>query len=104
MVEEVMREILWTDSAKLTFNNIVEYLHKEWTQKEVEKFINTTTVWLSTLRRFPEMCRPSLKKKNIRIGILNKNTRVIYHYKPGKKQIEILLFWNPKQNPASFKY
>jgi len=50
------------------------------------------------------MCRPSAKRKNVRIGIINKRTQLVYHYKPGKKQIEILLFWDPKQNPAKFKY
>ena len=50
------------------------------------------------------MCRPSLKRKNVRIGIINKHTQVVYHYQPRKKEIVILLFWNFKQNPAKFKY
>jgi len=104
MVEEVIEEIQWTESAKHTFNTIVEYLRKEWSEKEVEKFISRTSEMLSTLKRYPEMCRPSLKRKNVRIGILSKHTQLVYHYKPRKKQIEILLFWSPKQNPARFKY
>lgn len=104
MVEEVIGEILWTDSAKITFNNIVEYLRQEWTEREVEKFVNSTAELLSNLKRYPEMCRPSTKRKNIRIGIINKRTQLVYHYKPRRKQLEILLFWNPKQDPAKFKY
>jgi hypothetical protein len=50
------------------------------------------------------MCRPSQKRKNVRIAILNKHTQMVYHFKPRKKQLQILLFWNPKQNPAKFKY
>ena len=104
MVEEVVKEILWTDKARLTFNNNVDYLRSEWTEKEVEKFIANTTKMLSTLKRYPEICRPSLKRKNVRIGILNKYTQLVYHYNPRKKQIVILLFWNPKQDPAKLKY
>ncbi len=104
MAGEVIEEILWTDTAKLTFNNIVEYLRKEWTEREVQQFINRTSTLLSTLKRYPEMCRPSLKRKNVHMGVLNKHTQLVYHYKPRKKQIEILLFWNFKQNPAKFKY
>jgi plasmid stabilization system protein ParE len=89
MGEEVIEEILWTDSAKSTFNNIVEYLRKEWSEREVQKFVNNTLEMISTLKRYPEMCRPSLKRKNVRIGILNKHTQLIYHYKPGKKKQEI---------------
>ncbi len=104
MAEEVIEQILWTPKASLSFNRIVEYLRKEWSEKEVEKFIATTMEFLSVLKRYPEMCRPSIKRKYVRIGILNKHTQLIYHYKPRKKQIEILLFWNFKQDSANWKY
>ena len=77
MGEEVIEEILWSDSAKRSFNNIIEYLHKEWTEKEVQKFIDVTTEMIFSLKRYPEMCRPSLKRKYVRIGILNKKTQLI---------------------------
>jgi plasmid stabilization system protein ParE len=104
MAEEVIREILWTDSGKISFNKIVEYLREMWTEREVERFVNRTSEMLATLKRYPETCRPSSKRKNVRIGILNKHTQLVYHYKPRSKQLQILLFWNPKQDPAKFKY
>ena len=104
MAEEIELEIFWTDSAKISFGKIVDYLQKAWTDREVEKFVNRTDEWLSTLKRYPEMCRPSTKRKNTRIGILDKHTQIVYHYKPRKKQIELLLFWGMKQNPGKFKY
>lgn len=104
MAEEIVQEILWTGSAKITFNNIMEYLQEKWSDKEVERFVNSTIKMLSTLKHYPEMCRPSAKRKYVRIGILNKQIQLVYHYKPGKKQIKILLFWGMKQNPAKFKY
>jgi len=39
MAEEVIGEILWTDSAKKSFNKIIEYLETNWTEREVSKFI-----------------------------------------------------------------
>ena len=42
MAEEIIQEVLWAESAKISFNRIVEYLKKEWTEKEVTKFINST--------------------------------------------------------------
>ncbi len=59
---------------------------------------------MTTLQRFPESCRPSLKRKNVRIGILDKHTQLIYHYSPQKKQITIILFWGMKQNHNKLKY
>ncbi len=104
MAEEIVQEIQWTDSAKFTFNKIIEYLRREWTEREVENFVTRLKEMLSTLKRYPEMCRPSNKRKNVRIGILDKHTQIIYHYKPGKRQIEVLLFRGMKQDPSKFKY
>lgn len=83
---------------------IITWLRQEWTEKEVDMFIHLSEEMLSVLKRYLEMCRPSTKRKNVRIGILAKHTQLIYHYKPRKKQLEILLFWGIKQNPAKFKY
>jgi plasmid stabilization system protein ParE len=104
MDEIIVEEIKWTDTAKLSFSKIIHYLDENWSEKEILKFINRTEEVLLTLQRYPEMCRPSLKRKNVRIALLNKHTQMIYHYNPKKRRIEILLFWGMKQNPAKFKY
>ncbi len=104
MAEIIVAEILWADSAKLSFNKIVEYLRENWSEKEIEKFVKRTAEVLSALKYYPDMFRPSLKRKNVRIALLNKHTQMVYHYKPGRKQIEVLLFWGMKQNPAKFRY
>lgn len=103
-MNEVISEILWTNSAKSSFQNIVEYLRKEWSETEVEKFLKRVDDFIITLKKYPEMCRPSLKRKNVRIGILDKHTQIIYHFRPGKNQIKILLFWGMKQNPSKSRY
>ena len=104
MAEEVVREILWTPTAEKSFKKIVNYLEKNWTEREVGNFVNETVDLLSNIQRQPEMCRPSLKRKNVRIGTMNKHTQIVYHYQPRKKELVILLFWSPRQNPAKFKY
>ena len=104
MTAETVQEILWTDSAKITFQNIIAWLRQEWSEKEVDKFINRTEELLALLKRYPEMCRLSIKRKNVRISIIDKHTKLVYHYNQRKRQIVILLFWGMKQNPANFKY
>ncbi len=103
MAEGVV-EVLWTDRAKLTFNSIVDYLHDKWTHKEVENFIGRTSHFISTIMKYPEMCRASRKRPNIRIGIITRHTQIVYHFKPRKKQIVILYFWGTQQDPSRFKY
>lgn len=97
-------EILWTPSATKSFDQIVLYLIENWSAKEVVTFVSRTTSVIDMLKRYPEMCGPSTKRKNVRISILNKHTKMVYHYKPRKKQIEILLFWSMKRSPEKFKY
>ncbi len=59
---------------------------------------------IATLQGYPESCRPSIKRKNVRIGILDKHTQLVYHYNSKQKQITVILFWGMKQNPSKFKY
>ena len=49
MAEIIVDRILWTDSAKLSFNKIVKYLKDNWTEREIEKFVKRTNKVLSTL-------------------------------------------------------
>lgn len=104
MVEIKVDEILWTDEAKLSFDKIIAYLKANWSEKEIKQFLNRTNDVLATLKRYPEMFRASTKRKNVHIAILNKHTKMVYHYKPGKKRIVLLQFWGMKQNPARFKF
>ncbi len=103
-MEEEVRTVLWSETAKKSFAGIIEYLEKEWSEKEIQKFLTRTEEVLNLLKRYPEMNQPSSKRKNVRIVILNKHTKLVYHYLPKKKQITILLFWGMKQNPLRFKY
>jgi plasmid stabilization system protein ParE len=103
-MDQVIDEVFWSDSAKISFDKIIEYLTNNWSNKEIEKFVNRTNEVLSTLKRYPEMCRPSLKRKNVRIALLNKHTQMVYHFKPRKRQIEVLLFWGMKQDYRKFNY
>jgi plasmid stabilization system protein ParE len=63
MMPDVVEVILWTDSAKITFHKITEWLRQACTEKEMNKFIQLTEEMLATLKRYPEMCRPSTKRK-----------------------------------------
>jgi len=50
------------------------------------------------------MFKTSEKKKNIRKGFVTKHTSLYYRVKPRKKSIELLAFWDNRQNPKKFKY
>jgi len=103
MAEEIIK-VYWSATAQKSFDNIIAYLGAEWTEKEIQKFVQRTESVLALIQRYPEMSQPSNKRKNVRLFILNRHTKLVYNYLPKKKQITLLLFWNMKQNPANFKY
>ena len=103
-MDEIAANIIWTKKAADTFNSIIGYLYKEWSEKEVLSFINTTDITISKLSHYPEIGRLSIKRKNTRIFILNTHTTITYHFSSSKNQITILLFWNQRRNPKSFIY
>lgn len=103
-MEEVVKVVIWADSAQSSFDNIINYLTENWTEKEIKKFVARAENVIAVLRRYPEMGRPSETRKNVRITILNKHTKMVYHYLPSRKRLTLLLFWNMKRNPAGFKY
>ena len=103
-MDEKIIEIVWTKKASDTFYCIINYLKEEWTEKEVQNFIRETNSLILKLSQHPEIGRPSQKRKNTRIYILNKHTTLTYHFGSRKNKITILLFWNQKRNPKDFIY
>jgi plasmid stabilization system protein ParE len=104
MVEAVVQSVSWSTSAKASFNKIIEYLAVNWSQKEIANLIIRTEEIITILKSYPEMGRPSAKRKGVRIFLLNRHTQIIYFYKPLKKEIVILHFWGMKQNPSKLRY
>jgi plasmid stabilization system protein ParE len=81
-----------------------EYLAENWSSKEIGNLIERTEKTIAVLKCYPEMGRPSAKRKGVRIFLLDRHTQLIYFYKPLKKEIVILHFGGMKQNPQKFKY
>ena len=38
----MVKEIIWTPQAQITFNNVIDYLQNKWTEKEIVKFVEST--------------------------------------------------------------
>ena len=91
-------EVVWTERAKAGFNQIVEYLEKHWTEKEVEQFVDQCFEFLELLKQHPEMLQKTNKYKNVHRGPLNKLTILTYRVKPRKQQIQLINIRAAKQN------
>ena len=82
----------------------VDYLKENWTDKEVEKFINLVEKKVYNLSSHPQLGVSRNKKyPNIRFTLIHKRVALIYRYKPSVNEIELLVFWNTSQNPRKLK-
>ena len=97
-------QVQWSNQAIKTVNSVIKYLREEWTEKEVDNFLNKLDDVVSMIEINPELFRGSIKKKHVHLAIIKRRTLLVYQVRPQKKQVILLMFWNPKQNPKKFKY
>jgi plasmid stabilization system protein ParE len=97
-------KISWTPTAKKTYFKVLEYLAENWTKREVKKFINEVDSLLTQITENPEVFQASGKKKNIRKALINKNNTLYYRIKPKEKELELITFWDNRQDPQKLAY
>ena len=92
-------KIIWSPNALATYISVIEYLEKEFTQREVDNFILRVRDKLKILQLHPLIGHPTGKRRNIRRTLIHKKLALVYKFKPVKNEIEIISFWNNLQNP-----
>ena len=92
-------KIIWSPRARITFLNILNYLDKEWGKNSVVNFISEVTDILMKISRNPKMFVSTKKNIYIRKGIITKHISLYYRIKPRKNEIELLTFWDNRQDP-----
>jgi plasmid stabilization system protein ParE len=97
-------KILWTPTARRTYFEVLEHLEKAWAEKEIQNFINEVDHLLEKINRNPEMFEESRKMKNVRKGFVTKHNTLYYRVKPRKKELQLLLFWDNRQDPGKLSY
>lgn len=93
----MVHKVIWSDLAIKSYIGNIEYLEKEWSEREVKNFITAVQRKILLQSIQPRMGIISDKRKNLRKTILNKRVVLIYRYKPLKKKIELVHFFNTYQ-------
>lgn len=97
-------DITWSPGALSSYEAILNYIGEKFSKTDVQKFIGKTLVMLEHVSRNPTMFRKSEKGRNKHIVVITKQTTLYYRYKPKKKEVELLLFWDTRRNPSKLKY
>jgi plasmid stabilization system protein ParE len=97
-------KLSWTPTAINTYFKVLDYLEENWTKKEVQNYGDKVEKVLSRISENPEMFEASKKKKNIRKGFITSYNALYYRVKPNKKELELLTFWDNRQNPKKLMH
>jgi len=93
--------ILWSKEAKLQFTKIVAYLREEWSEKEVDQFINKLRSFEKIVVTFPEIYPAS--KSGLRRAVITKHNSVIYQIDKEQALIRVYTIFDNRQHPDKLK-
>ena len=92
-------KIFWSKRAEQGYASIVEYLEKEWADREVSNFIRETNHFFELLKENPNVLEPTKSHKNLFRGPINRLTIITYRYKPRKKEITLINIRSARRKP-----
>jgi plasmid stabilization system protein ParE len=93
--------VKWTSTAKRSFANQIDYLEENWGKKEIRQFITRVDDKVDHLSKRPLICPVIDVKRNIHRCVVVKQVSLFYRIK--STHIELLLFWDNRQNPSKLK-
>ena len=94
-------KIIWTDEAFKNLENIIAYLEKFWTEKEIRKFARLLDKQLLLIRKNPALYPISKKSNEIRKSVLTK--QITLYYRIIETQIYLIALFDSRQNPDKLK-
>ncbi|MGY4383270.1 plasmid stabilization system protein ParE [Pedobacter sp. UYP24] len=89
--------IIWSPTAKISYYQIMEYLDDKWTLKELKSFVNRTEEVIDHIYENP-LLYPYSKKSDTHKCVVVKQVSLFYRLK--NDCIELLVFWDTRQDPA----
>jgi plasmid stabilization system protein ParE len=93
--------MMWSDRAITDMKNIIDYLTKNWTRREIQNFSRRLDKRLDLISVNPNLFPRTTKRKNVRKSVLTKHT-VIY-YKTESNVVTIVTLFDPRQNPKRLR-
>ncbi|MFZ5973412.1 MAG: type II toxin-antitoxin system RelE/ParE family toxin [Bacteroidota bacterium] len=90
-------KVVWSPRARITFFRILDYLAENWTNKEVENFNERTENLVELIKKSPRLF-PYSKEHDVYRCVLVRQVSLFYRIR--NERIELLVFWDNRQDPA----
>lgn len=89
----------WTPQAKKGLDKVIDYLEREWTEKEIYNLEVKIEQLIKHIEKNPRIFPATQKHQNLRKALVDKNNYIIYRVRPEKDVIEIIHFRGTRQKP-----
>ena len=99
----MVQKIELSTRAVITLEESVQYLKQNFSQTEVWKYTERIDKKILLIKNNPRLGRKVSKRPNTYKTVINKRIVLYYQYRPLKKEILLLSFWNTLQNPKKLK-
>lgn len=94
-------KVIWSPASKEEYAEILGFVEDNFGIDAALKLLDKTDVIIGGIATFPEMFPASKLRKDVRKAVITKHNSVYYRY--NKKQVQLLHFWDNRQNPKSLK-
>ena len=91
-------KVIWSMQAEITFENVIDYLAEYWTNKQIENLIIRTDELIHLISKNPFLFRGS-EKQNVHEVLVTKHNLLLYQINNTEKKVELLAFFDTRQNP-----
>jgi plasmid stabilization system protein ParE len=93
-------QTVWSDDALIDYNQNIDYLLKEWSEKVALEFVEDVEATIELINDFPELY-PLTEYLGVRKALVRKQITLFFRIKDEK--IYLIRFWNNYQDPKKLK-
>ncbi|MCF8233052.1 MAG: type II toxin-antitoxin system RelE/ParE family toxin [Bacteroidales bacterium] len=65
-------KLVWSQRAEKGYDRIINYLEKNWTDREISEFIKETNHFFELLKENPHLLEPTRNRRNLYRGPINR--------------------------------
>ena len=89
-------KVFWTDEAIRNLESILDYLNKNWTQREVDNFRKKLGKQIDLIEKNPKLFPISNFNRRLRKAVLSKQTTIFYEL--SGQVLYLVYLFNNKQS------
>ncbi|MCK9451056.1 MAG: type II toxin-antitoxin system RelE/ParE family toxin [Bacteroidales bacterium] len=93
-------KVLWSKRAETDLKSIINFLERNWTDKEVTNFVRKLDKQISIIQNQPNAF-PATNRKNVRRSVLSRQITIYYDIM--EDAVRIVALFDTRQSPDKLK-